>query len=280
MIVCIDIGLRNLAIICMSYINKSDVSTYTINFWEIYNTLDTDSYSCEGIQKSGKVCGKKCSLKYKKDLVLDLTETKGTCVPDYIFTCKTHFPKTLDCKAKEHLFKVKKIDDYLLQDIAKSIIKKVQEIYDEKMSSLEIESISLELQPALNKKAVFTSHIIYGKLTELYKDTSVTIRFVRAVHKLKAYDGPHIECKLKGAYAQRKWLSIQYTRWFLENKFSEEQRERWSPFFESHKSKQDDLSDCALMGINAIYGIPKKPQPKLAKGTKKVKLKISRNKKK
>lgn len=281
MIICIDIGLRNLALSCMSYTDKTDLSTYRIEFWDVYNILDGDSYECEGIQKSGKVCGKKCSLKYKKELVLDLNcITKGTASPDYIFTCKTHFPKTLDCKAKEHIFKVKKIDDYLLQDIAKKIINKVQDIYIEKMSCLEIESIYLELQPALNKKAVFTSHIIYGKLTELYKDTPVTIRFVRAVHKLKAYDGPHIECKLKGAYAQRKWLSVQYTRWFLENKFSQEQRDIWLPYFESQKSKVDDLSDTMLMVINAIYGIPKKAQPKLAKGTKKVKLKLSRNKKK
>ncbi len=293
MIISIDIGLRNLAIFCGSYIDKSDISTYKIEFWETYNTLDGDSYECEGIQKSGKICGKKCSLKYKKNLVLhlqtkepddysssvDMCISKGTANPDYIFTCKTHFPKTLDCKAKEHIFKKKNIDDYLLQDIAKNVISKIQEIYAKKISKLDIETIIIELQPVLNKKAVFTSHIIYGKLTDLYKDTNVKITFVRAVHKLKAYDGPHIECKLKGAYAQRKWLSVQYTKWFLENKFSKEQRDIWLPYFES-QSVKPDLADTLLMGINGIYGIPKKKQPVLTKGTKKVKLKISRNMKK
>jgi hypothetical protein len=293
MIISIDIGLRNLAIFCASYKDKSDISTYKIEFWDIYNTLDTDSYECEGIQKSGKICGKKCSLKYKKNLVLEIekmsteqsieissevSKTKGTANPDYIFTCKTHFPKTLDCKAKEHTFKKKNIDDYLLQDIAKNVISKIQEIYDKKIKNLNIETIIIELQPVLNKKAVFTSHIIYGKLTDLYKDANVKITFVRAVHKLKAYDGPHIECKLKGAYAQRKWLSVQYTKWFLENKFSKEQMDIWLPYFES-QSVKPDLADTLLMGINGIYGIPKKAQPKLSKGTKRVKLKISRNKK-
>lgn len=290
MILSIDIGLRHLALNIMSYKDKTDVSTYKIEMWNVYNTLDGDSYSCEGIQKSGKICGKKCSLKYNKKLILELYPkveettnlpliTKGTAYPDYVFTCKTHFPKTLDCKTKEHIFKKKNVDEYLLQDIAKSVIKKIQEIYETKLITLDLKSIILELQPKLNAKAVFTSHIIYGKLTELYNDTNVTIRFVRAVHKLKAYDGPYIECKLKGAYAQRKWLSVEYTKWFLENRFSKEQRDIWLPYFESQNVKPD-LADTLLMGINGICGIPNKPQQKLAKGTKKIKLKINRNKKK
>ena len=103
----------------------------------------------------------------------------------------------------------------------------------------------------------FTSHIIYGKLVELYKETNTTVRFVRASQKLKAYTGPSIECKLKGSYAKRKWLSIQYTNWFLENKFDLEQSNTWLPFFENH-SKKDDVSDTMLMAINGLYGIPKK----------------------
>jgi hypothetical protein len=74
---------------------------------------------------------------------------------------------------------------------------------------------------------------------------------------LKAYTGPEIKCKLKGAYAQRKWLSVKYCEWFLENKFTKEQRDKWLPFF-SNKTKQCDMSDTALMSINAITGIPKK----------------------
>jgi hypothetical protein len=163
----------------------------------------------------------------------------------------------LDCKLKEHIFKKKSIDDYLLQDIAKVVLYKIQEIYDDNLLPLNLSSIFIELQPKVNRKAIFTSHIIYGKLVELYKDTNVPIRFVRASQKLKAYTGPNIECKLKGAYAKRKWLSIQYTRWFLENKFSNEQKDIWLPFFES-KIVKPDMGDTFLMGINALYGIPKK----------------------
>lgn len=244
MILSIDIGLRALALCCMSADNKSDMSSYIIHLWEVYNTLDSDDYKCKGIQKSGKICGKKCSFKYNAENRV-------------VHSCKTHFPKDLDIKLTRHIFKKKLIDDYLLQDIAKIVLAKIQEIYDEHLLTLNLTSIFIELQPKINRKAVFTSHIIYGKLVELYKNTNVPIRFVRASEKLKAYTGPEIECKLKGAYAKRKWLSIQYTRWFLENKFSKEQMDKWLPIFDS-KRVQSDCGDTALMSINALYGIPKK----------------------
>lgn len=244
MILSVDIGLRNLALCCMSAEDKSDMTSYKIHLWDVYNTLDSDDYKCEGIQKSGKICGKKCSFKYNIE-------------NNIIHSCKTHFPKDLDFNLKQHIFKKKMIDDYLLQDIAKIVLAKIQEIYDEHLLALNLTSIFIELQPKINRKAVFTSHIIYGKLVELYKDTNVPIRFVRASQKLKAYTGPEIQCKLKGAYAQRKWLSIQYTRWFLENKFSTEQRDKWLPGFLAC-GKCDDRSDTNLMCINALFGIPKK----------------------
>ena len=242
MILSVDIGLRNLSFCCMSAENPTDISTYTIHLWDVYNTLDSDDYKCEGIQKSGKVCSKKCGYKYKNE--------EG----EIIYSCKSHSSKTL----KVSVFKKKMIDDYLLQDIAKIVLAKIQEIYDTNIEIFNnITKIIIELQPKVNAKMSFTSHILYGKFVELYSNTSTTIRFVRASQKLKAYTGPYIECKLKSGYAKRNWLAVQYTIWFLENKFSQEQKDKWLPFLES-KTIKADLSDTALMAINGHYGIPKK----------------------
>jgi hypothetical protein len=244
MILTIDIGLRNLAMCIMSAVEKQDISTYDIHLWDVYNTLDSDDYTCEGVQKSGKICGKKCTCKYLLD-------------NEYKYCCKTHFPKNI-AFTKLNSFKKKAINDYLLQDIAKIVLTKIQEIFnDNKDIFTNVKQILIELQPKINQKMKFTSHIIYGKLVELYKETDTTIRFVRASQKLRAYTGPEIECILKGSYAKRKWLSIQYTKWFLENKFSNEQKEKWLPFFES-KTIKADLGDVNLMAINALHGIPKK----------------------
>ena len=256
MILSIDIGLRNLALCIMSAEDKKNIDTYKIHLWNVFNTLDSDDYKCQGIQKSGKICNKKCGYKYKLNGELG-------------HSCKTHFPKDIKLNLKEHVFKKKMIDDYLLQDIAKIVLSKLQDIYDDnKVIFDQLTGIIIELQPKINQKMKFTSHIIYGKLVELYKDTNVTIRFVRASQKLKSYTGPVIECKLKGAYAKRKWLSVQYTKFFLENKFCQEQKEIWLDDFLTC-GKADDRSDTFLMAINSIYGIP--PKQKFQKNGKCIK---------
>ena len=229
----VDPGLRNLAFCIMS-------SDYKILLWETFNILDGDDYRCQGIFKNGKLCNRKCVMKYKKE-------------NNFVYTCKTHFPKEIN-KTKINDFKKKSIDDYLLQDIANIFIKRLQEIYDQNPVFKTLTNIYIELQPKFNPKLLFISHILYGKFIELYKDT-IPIRFVRASQKLKAYIGPPIECKLKGAYAKRKWLSVKYGQWFLENKFSKEQRDIWLPTL---VGKTDDRNDVLLMCINAITGIPKK----------------------
>lgn len=241
----IDIGLRNLALCIMNATDKTKLDTYTIELWNVYNTLDSDDYTCIGIQKNKKICGKKCTYKYTKE-------------NDTIHCCKIHFPKDIKITLK-HSFKKKMVDSYLLQDIANTVLLKIQDIYNENQYLLdELNSVVIELQPVLNAKMKMISHIIYGKFVELLRHQKTTIRFVRASQKLRAYTGPPLECKLKGKYAQRKWLSICYTRWFLENKFSNEQKEKWLVFFDSKMGKSDDLSDCALMAINSIHGVPKK----------------------
>lgn len=246
MFLSIDIGLRNLAMCLMTASDKNDLTTYSIKLWNVFNTLNSDEYRCESIQKSGKICNKLCGFTYK-----------DTTKQNVVYCCKTHFPKDINI-IKANMFKKKKIDEYLLQDIAKIVLDKLDSIYRENIELfLELKNIVIELQPKVNQKMKFTSHIIYGKLVELMKDTDCTIRFVRASQKLKCYTGPLLECKLKGSYAKRKWLSIQYCKWFLENKFSKDEMEKWLPFFESHQ-KKDDIGDTFLMAINLIYGIPKK----------------------
>ena len=248
MILSIDVGIRHLSLCIMSAENKSNMETFNVHLWDVYNTLDTDEYFCESLQKSGKVCGKKCAFKWKN-------------ASDQIYCCKTHLPKEFVKNkkiAKENIFKKKLIKDYPLQTIAKIVLTRLQEIYDMHETVFnQLTSIIIEIQPTLNPSMKLVSHIIYGKLVSLYMDKSVSIKFVRASQKLKSYTGPAIECKLKGKYAQRKWLSVQYTRWFLENKFSKDQKEKWLNNFDSKVTKPD-MGDTFLMCINAICGIPKK----------------------
>jgi len=248
-ILTIDVGLKNLAM-CIGNVNEKDKNLFDIQLWNVFDTLGADeSQLCAVVQKNSKICNKKCNYKY-----LD-KETQRT-----IFTCKKHFPKDIPIK-KSNTITVKKIDSYLLQDIASIVLKKIQEIHDQNLKLFQnLSKVLIELQPKVNQKMKFVSHIIYGKLVELIGE-STDIRFVRAAQKLKAYKGPYIECKLKSKYAQRKWLSVKYTEWFLKNKMTSQQCSKWTNFF-TNCSKKDDLGDVYLMCINGLYGTPTKTTKK------------------
>ena len=249
MLISIDIGIRNLAFCAMDCTDKTDLNSYSIHFWDVINTLeDPEDTVCKSIQKNGKVCGKKSGYKYRQD------------DDNIIHCCKLHFPKTIFIE-KSNIYKQKLIKNYLLQDIAKIVLDKMNCVYTENIDIFEkATQIIIELQPSMNQKMKMISHILYGKLVELYRDTKTTIRFVRASQKLKAYTGEYIECKLKGAYAQRKWLGVRYSEYFLKNKFSDEQREKWLSALDDRKNKKDDVCDCFLMAINGLFGVPKKKQ--------------------
>jgi len=237
-VLAIDIGIRNLSMCLMSCTDPNDFQSFQIHLWETVDTLEADDHLCEAIQKNDKICNKKCTYKYKNDL-------------EWTYTCKTHYPKDRPIE-KANKFKKKLIKDYLLQTISEIVLTKIQKYHDDNIEEFEeLTNIVIELQPTLNPRMKFISHIIYGKLVEIYMNSKVMIRFVSASIKLRAYTGPCIECKLKGGYAKRKWLAIQYIRWFLENKFSEQEMNKWLPYFEG-KLVKPDLSDTSLMCINVL----------------------------
>lgn len=232
---CIDVGLRNLSLCIMN-------SNYEILLWNIYDVFETCEKTCTAKMKNDKICNKKCSYKYNN---IDNIES---------YSCKLHFPKNIKMTNKNKIT-LKKIDKYLLQEIAFKFISKIEEIYNTNIDIFKsLNSIYIELQPKCNPKMLFISHILYGKLIELFKHDNTIIRFIRATQKLKSYDGPPLVCNLKGKYAQRKWYSIQYAKWFLENKINSSENEKWYPFFQDCK-KKDDISDSLNFAVNILIGV-------------------------
>ena len=250
MIVTIDVGLKNLAMCIMSAETANNLETYKIHLLDVYNTLEPEPSVCKGLLKSGELCGNKAMYKYAQPTLVGDTETH--------YTCKKHFPKDINITERNKL-KTKKVDDFLLQDITLIVILKLREIFEQnKELFTQVTKVFIELQPKINAKMKLVSHIIYGEFVRYYHDNKkgTMVRFVRAATKLRAYTGPVIECKLKGAYAKRKWLSIQYTKWILKNKFNTSESQKWLPIIETH-TKADDLCDCFCYAVNVLHGIPK-----------------------
>ena len=254
MVLTIDVGIKNLAMCIMD-------STYQIKLWDVYNMLDAEqySYSCSTRQKDGKPCEKKCQYKFMKEVKNKITKEKQMILT---YTCKRHFPKDMP-NQKKYFIKEKKVGDYLLQDITERITKGIGEIYDEHVDLFkQVTHVCIELQPKVNQRMKFTSHIIYAKFVDLYKgrDGEVPVRFIRASQNLQAYRGPPVECKLKTPYSKRKYLSVAYTKWYLEhdilnNEFNKSKN--YLEFLLSH-SKKDDLCDVSNANINVHKGLKKK----------------------
>lgn len=240
MILAIDVGIKNLSLCVMNYQNPNDLTTYSIELWGVYDTLNTPDELCKSLKKSGDICGKKCNYKHEN-----------------AYSCKTHFPKSSLPIKPCNKFSQKKVKSYSFQDLAKNVISKITEIYTENAEIFaNITKVFIELQPNCNQRMKFISHIIYGKFIDLYKEAKVDINFIRASKKLSLskLQLPVIQCSLKSKYSRRKFLSIEYVKFLLENKFSEEQKEKWLPFLLSHK-KQDDFSDTYLYCVNVIINL-------------------------
>ena len=254
MVLTIDVGIKNLAMCIMD-------SEYQMHLWDVYNMLDAEqySYSCATRQKDGKPCEKKCQFKFYREVKNKVTKEISTVLT---YSCKRHFPKDMP-NQKKYFMKEKKVGDYLLQDIAERIMKGIQDIYDEHIELFKkVTHICIELQPKVNQRMKFTSHIIYAKFVDLYKDRDgeVPVRFIRASQNLQAYRGPPVECKLKTPYAKRKYLSVAYTKWYLEydilnNEFNRSRN--YLEFLLSHP-KKDDLCDVNNANINVHKGLKKK----------------------
>ena len=68
------------------------------------------------------------------------------------------------------------------------------------------------------------------------------IEFISPMNKLKVYNGPLIECKLKSKYSRRKYYAIQHTKYFIQN------YKNYLDYFNKIK-KKDDLADSFLQGL-------------------------------
>lgn len=252
-ILTIDVGLKNLAMCIMDNHNK-------IYLWDVYNILEKEDLSnqkCHGINiKTKKQCTTKCQyyIPHPQNKINDNDNN------DKIYSCKKHFPKELKDIQKKYFIKEKKVTEYLLQDIASKIMNSIDTIYTTNKNVFNtVTNICIELQPRINQRMKFTSHIIYAKFVDLYK-LSIPIRFIRPSQNLGAYNGPLVECNLKNAYSRRKFLSIEYVKWYLEhdllnNEFNKDKK--WLEYLLTN-SKKDDLCDVVNANLNVHNGLSKK----------------------
>lgn len=120
---------------------------------------------------------------------------------------------------------------------------------------LDVNEIIIENQPSLKNPIMKSIQIIiytYFLIKGFHNnDSSINkIIFYSANNKLKIYDGPKIECKLKNKYSQSKFLGKEYAKYFLNNN-----KEKLDYLL--NNKKKDDLADCFLQGLSYLKYVKK-----------------------
>lgn len=235
-ILCIDVGLLNLAF-CGVSIDISKEFPVNINIWKTINTLGTEKSTCSGVLKNGNCCIKLANYICREK--------------EY---CKLHVPDKSNFKIIKH----KKCNNFTLQEIALNVIGCIDNLYNENKEIFNtLDKVLIELQPRVNNKMKFVSHIIFGKFSELLKDKISIIRFVAAKNKLKNFQGPIFQSDVKSKYSQRKKASVYYCKWYLDNYFIDTEKQFWLDYLEENK-KADDLADTFNMCIQEYNIVFKK----------------------
>ena len=246
-----DVGIYNLAYCLIEYLEET--KSYKILDWNIINLRKDDVpnlniIKCDGLdnKKIGKIIylnTKKCNNKAK---VIHKSSDKHYCLRHAKkfyknISIDTSCNKTFDKTFKQIKIKKPKKKKIKIQELGKNLILELDKFPD----FLNIDYVLIENQPVLKNPTMKSVQMIlysYFLINGIIKNTIKEIKFISARNKLKVYDGPLIEVKIKGKYARRKRLSIEYCRHMINNDENNLQ------FFNGHK-KKDDLADSYLQAI-------------------------------
>jgi hypothetical protein len=227
-----DIGIKHLAF-CILDIDSSNNSIYK---WNVINVLEDSQLICDMIHKEKK-CDKIATTLTNGKYCCD----KKTCIK----TLNLLYP--ISQHNRIILKKSKPVIKEPLFNLCSSI-KKVLDEYIDDIQSCDI--IVLENQPVLKNPTMKSVQMfIYA---HCLINGAKSIALFNANKKLDIYDGPEIDNKGKSGYTLRKYLSVEYTKYFLKRDNS-----NWIEFFEKNK-KMDDLADCYLQGLTYYKSLSKK----------------------
>ena len=242
-IISIDVGIKNLAYCSL----ESTESGIIIHDWDIINIMENmNPLCCNRIRD--KPCKREGCFIIKQIVdthtplntlnTSNTLNTPNTPNTQHIYFCnkKTCIKQMESNYTKKQIKKHKKktCKNTKLQELA---IKLVTQLQRKKKNILQVDRIIIENQPVLKNPTMksiqmilYTFFIEHGLMKETSPITDIILFSAR--NKLKSYDGPTVECSLKNKYSKRKYLSIEYTKYFIKNDV------QWYDFFISNKKKK------------------------------------------
>jgi len=240
-IVSIDVGIKNLAYCIIEKIPSDGQHNFKILDWNIINVLDeklSNAPKCNNFLKN-RICNKLATNLINVNDDKFYFCDKITCQK----SMKLKYPKI---KAKK--IKIPTTKNTRLLELSSILFKKLLDIREK---FIDIDEVIIENQPVLKNPTMKSIQILlYSYFIEhgfINPNSKINnIHLFSARNKLKLYDGPTIECEIKDKYKKRKFLSIEYTKYYLQI------NPDFKEFFLSHK-KQDDLADSFMQGYYYLF---------------------------
>lgn len=259
-ILSIDVGMKNLAF-CLFTIN--DNLEYTIDCWDVINLCNDINYICCCKKKNNSPCGK--SAKYCKEgkyYCKIHAKNKSYKIPTSELLPykikKLNFTPLKNLANKFDIEFPKKIRKTELQDIISKHLKKFYFDTIQKTKTCDINlvqygrNLKIKFNEILKDKTIdgvivenqigplaLRMKTLQGMIMQHFIEKNIPlIEEVSATNKLKEF------INHKTTYNERKKASIKFTLEILDKNNA---INKWLPFFNSHK-KKDDLADCFLQG--------------------------------
>ena len=237
-IISIDVGIKNLAYCIL----EQNDTNFTIKKWDIINILDDKLLAMT--KCSNFIKDKQCN-KYASNYI-KIKDKDNIYYCDKIICNKTSAKLYPKCKAKT--IKKPTAKNTSILELGSILLKKLDLI---KSIILDVDEVIIENQPVLKNPTmksiqmiIFSYFIGNGYNSPTSKINNVYLFSAR--NKLKLYDGPNVECIKKNEYDKRKFLSIEYTKYYLKND------EPNLLLFNSH-TKKDDLADSFKQGYYYLF---------------------------
>jgi len=194
---------------------------------------------------------------------------------------ETYIPKYTVKILKWAVFPISNKESNEIKSNKIGVYEKIPLVLDAISDILNVSDVLIENQPSMKNPTTKSIQIILFTYFVLHKQKSQklfgiespikNIEFISASNKLKIYDGPLLECKLKSEYSQRKYFAKEHTKYFLE-KYNDNE---FLDFFIKSK-KQDDLADSYLQGLYYIKDEYDKYYKSKIKKMQKEKLKLEK----
>ena len=233
-ILSIDVGWRHLAS-CILYFDETKC---IIKEWTLTNVLDDESHEADKPIDTLNLETKKVKkVKRKKETKVETKEeTKRKRKRKEILN--TNINKI----SIENLIGQSKNKIDIFIEKSKTNLQKYVEEHNTKNEKKEEARIFIELQPmgtfSKNIKTKILSHILQFSFMNYFK-----VQFINSKKKLKS-----VLQGTKVSYSKLKKMSVDHTVHLLESEITLKENKNWISFFQTQKTKKDDLADCFLQG--------------------------------